>query len=66
MKILTPPRAPQQPEWPKMGVRVKIWDVLMYDDFLYNIFEFLNFFSRSLGHPGADQTSGVPQGYAPP
>ena len=37
MKILTPPRAPQQPKWPKMGVRVKIWVVFMYDNFLYNI-----------------------------
>ena len=29
IKILIPPRLPEQPQWPEMGVKVKIWYVLM-------------------------------------
>ena len=35
---------PQWPKWPKMDVRVKIWGIFMHVNFLYNFWEFLQFF----------------------
>ena len=65
-----PPEAPpREGEWPKMGVRVKIWGILMYVQFLYNCSEFLHFFQNSVtpgdpwggcGVPGGAPPGGVP------
>ena len=44
ISILTPQGPHQEPRWPKMDVRVINWGILMHEQFLYNFWEFLQFF----------------------
>ena len=44
LRFWPPQGPPRVPRWPKMGVRVKMWGILMYVKFLYNFWEFFQFF----------------------
>ena len=44
LRFWPPQGPPRVPRWPKMGVRVKMWGILMYVKFLFNFWEFLQFF----------------------
>ena len=46
LKILTPRGPPRASKYPKMGVGSIVWGIFLHVYFLYNFWEFLQFFSE--------------------